>query len=244
MRNEVHDDANVRGAGAARRIPRRKHAVIGAAGLAVLGAGAFLVTDRVTADDRTEVRDTAALAPVAPASVSAEPAPAPPASASAAVKPTASAVAKPTPSAAPSRSLTPEERVAKARATASKAGHPVRRPLVQTKGDAGAAGPVTVRNTGSLQQGGTLRIVSARHDLTGQREQGWAADDGTKVGGARCTQNIRLSNDTKARERPTMLVCWRTSAGKSVVTVAVVKSGRPASATSVAAIDKEWAALG
>ena len=226
-----------------RRSRHRKRAAAGLAGLAVLGGAAFLVTQQMT-DDDTVVRDTGALAPLSPTSGD----PATPAatasaapSASAAQKP---AAVKPTASPSPSKSLTVEERVAKARAAASKAGYPVQRGLVQTQGDATAAGPVSVRNTGSLQSGGTLRIVSARHDLTGQREQAWAADEGKKVGDARCTQNFHFSNNGTPKERPTMLLCWRTSQGKSVLTVAVVKEGRPDATKTVAALAEEWDKLG
>ena len=240
MRNEVPDD---HGSTAHRRNRRRQQAIAGVAGLAVLGAGAYLVTAQVVDNTRTETKDAAALAP-APL----EPHP-PSASESASAEPSESASASASPSAvtpappAPSKTLTAEQRVAKARAAASKAGYPVKRGLVPTAKV--AAGPVSVRNTGSLQQGGTMRIVSAPYDLTGTRELLWAADEGNPAGDdVRCTQNFKLSNDTAARVRPTMLLCWRTSAGKSVVTVAVARNGKPASAASVAVIDREWAKIG
>ena len=240
MRNEVPDD---HGSTAHRRNRRRQQAIAGVAGLAVLGAGAYLVTAQVVDNTRTETKDAAALAP-APL----EPHP-PSASESASAEPSESASASASPSAvtpappAPSKTLTAEQRVAKARAAASKAGYPVKRGLVPTAKV--AAGPVSVRNTGSLQQGGTMRIVSAPYDLTGTRELLWAADEGNPAGDdVRCTQNFKLSNDTEARVRPSMLLCWRTSAGKSVVTVAVARKGKPASAASVAVIDREWAKIG
>jgi hypothetical protein len=68
-------------------------------------------------------------------------------------------------------------------------------------------------------------------------------DDYTKVGNVNCTQKIRLSANVKPKERPTLLICWRTSAQKSVYTVAVKRDGQPSQAKSVAAIDKEWARL-
>ena len=242
MRNEVPDD---HGSVAHRRNRRRKQAIAGVAGLAVLGAGAYLVTSQVVDNTRTKTKDAAALAPapLEPVSPSAsEPASAEP-SAAASASASPSTAATPEPSPAPSRTLTAEQRVAKARAAASKAGYPVKRGLVPTAKV--AAGPVSVRNTGSLQQGGTMRIVSAPYDLTGTRELLWAADEGNPAGDdVRCTQNFKLSNDTEARVRPTMLLCWRTSAGKSVVTVAVARKGKPASAASVAVIDREWAKIG
>ncbi|WP_328460488.1 hypothetical protein OHA21_29950 [Actinoplanes sp. NBC_00393] len=103
---------------------------------------------------------------------------------------------------------------------------------------------MSVTNTGTLRDGETLRVVSAKYDLTGQREMLWAADKGHKVGDASCTQRFRFSNDTKPTERPSMLLCWRTSEAKSVVTVAVTKEGRPSEEKTVAALQKEWMKLG
>ena len=64
------------------------------------------------------------------------------------------------------------------------------------------------------------------------------------MGNARCTQTITLSNDVPASARPTLMLCWRVGAQKSVYTVAIKADGRPAAKTSVALIDKEWARLG
>jgi hypothetical protein len=88
-----------------------------------------------------------------------------------------------------------------------------------------------------------MRVVTARYDLTGRRELSWAADDGEPVGDVHCTQNFRFADGGAARERPTMLLCWHTSAGKSVVTIAVTKEGRPSKSVSAAAVDKAWSAL-
>src|SRR4029453_2428523 len=149
-----------------------------------------------------------------------------------------------------SRSATPKpkttaQRISDARAAASKAPSQVRRPLPPANGGAvAAADAVTVTNTGSLQDGGTMRVVSAKQDLTGQRELKWAADDGEAVGQARCTQTFVFSSGSPAKERPTMLLCWRPSTERSVITVAVSSSGRPSKATSVATLNTQWAKLG
>jgi hypothetical protein len=247
MRNEVHDNNSV----VARRIRRRKQAFIGVAGLAVLGAGSFLVTSQVADNAKTETKDAAALVPVAPVdetpSESAPPA-SPSASAvpSASVVPSPSASAKPpvvTPSPSRSHSKAVDERIKAARAAAAADGHPVQRPLTPSKAVA-KAGPVTTKVIGSLaKDGATMRVLSAKHDLSGEREMLWAADDGVPVGNARCTQNFHFSNNRVPGERPTLLLCWRTSAKKSVVTVAVVKEGRPAKPASAAMIDKVWRTL-
>ncbi|RSM54667.1 hypothetical protein DMB66_37185 [Actinoplanes sp. ATCC 53533] len=246
MRNEVHDNNSV----VARRIRRRKQAFIGVAGLAVLGAGSFLVTSQVADNAKTETKDAAALVPVAPVdetpSESAPPA-APSASAvpSASAAPSPSASAKPpvvTPSPSRSHSKAVDERIKAARAAAAADGHPVQRALTPSK--AAKTGPVTVKTIGSIyEDGATMRVLSAKFDLTGQREMLWAADDGEPVGDARCTQNFHFSNNRVPGERPTMLLCWRTSAKKSVVTVAVVKEGRPAKPASAAMIEKVWRTL-
>jgi hypothetical protein len=228
---------------AARRSRRRKQAVVAVAGLAaVLGGGAFFVTEATTAKQAI-APDPAALMPTA-TSASATP---PPVSVSPRVRPSeparSGATVSRTPSPAVSEAADVAERIAAARAAAAKDGVPLQRPLPP----AGAAptGPVTVTNSGSLQRdGATLRIVTARYDLTGQHELALAADDGVRVGDVRCTQNFRFSNDATPHVRPTMLLCWHTSAGKSVVTLAVSRQGRPSQSASAAAIDKQWARLG
>jgi hypothetical protein len=88
-----------------------------------------------------------------------------------------------------------------------------------------------------------MRIRTARYDLTGQYELAWAADGGEQVGNARCTQKFRLGGGG-VRERPTMLLCWHTSAGKSVITLATIRKGRPSKLSSTATIDEQWASLG
>ncbi|GAA0916867.1 hypothetical protein GCM10009557_89070 [Virgisporangium ochraceum] len=88
-----------------------------------------------------------------------------------------------------------------------------------------------------------MRVVTARGDLTGQREMAWAADDGHRVGNAWCTQNFQFSPDRPASVRPTMLLCWRISDQRSVYVVTVDPSGKPSENDTVAAIDREWAKL-
>jgi hypothetical protein len=212
---------------------RRKRAVIGVVGLAaVLGGGAFFVTDAMTSGE-TVIRDTGALAPMAsPESPSA-------------TGSTSTARPSPSESVTSKRSgRTTEEQIAAARSAAAKDGFPLQRPLTQPKVAAQAVAP-TVTNIGSLQRdGATMRVVSARYDLTGQRELSWAADNGEQVGDARCTQKFRFSDGGVVLEQATMLLCWRTSAGKSVITVAVVRQGRPSKSAGAATVDEQWAKLG
>ncbi|MFC7279249.1 hypothetical protein ACFQS1_35255 [Paractinoplanes rhizophilus] len=89
-----------------------------------------------------------------------------------------------------------------------------------------------------------MRVVSARSDLTGQRELAWVGDEGEPIGNARCTQRIRLSNNQTATVRRNLLLCWRTSSEKSVYTVAVDLDGKPSRIKSVASIERQWSKLG
>jgi hypothetical protein len=103
---------------------------------------------------------------------------------------------------------------------------------------------VDVSETNSGSNNHTLRVVTARGDLTGQRELAWAADSGRVVGNARCTRNFRFGPGSRVGERPTMLLCWRTSAAKSVLTVAIDVGGRPSEQMSVDTINQAWSKLG
>jgi hypothetical protein len=220
---------------------RRKQVVLGVVGLAaVLGAGAYVITGQVL-DHRnaTTTGDTGALAPMI--SPAAEP-PAETPSAAMAASPSASASAVPpsaTPS--PSRSSSVDDEIRKAREKAAKDGYPLQRAL--TAAPHAESGPVSERSEGR-PDGGSLRIITAKFDLSGQRELLWAADRGKPVGDARCTQNFRFSNNVKPAIRPNLLLCWRTSADRSVATVLVDQKGKPSTAESLRIINREWAKLG
>jgi hypothetical protein len=225
---------------------RRRTAVAGVVGLAaVLGGGAFLLADNLTDDPAAVTTDAGASVPLdaapagsAPASAAADPASGP------AGTPTkqgaAPSKATVTTSATP-RPKTTAEIIAEVRGAAAKATDNVKRPLTPT-GVPVADADVRVTESGSADApGGTLRVVSARQDLTGQRELSWVVGQkGEQVGAARCSQTIRISPDAPARERPTLLLCWRTSAAKSVYTIAVNLDQRPSKQASVAALTREW----
>jgi hypothetical protein len=217
-----------------RRAKRRKQAVIGAVGLLSIFGATVLVTQQVVdARDTARSSPNGALDPMAPA-----PGALPPGT----DEPSAGAkggAVPPRGSSAP-RPMTTQERIATARSRAAHAPPQVRRPLPRY-GAAEVADDVTTST--SKQDGETLKVVSARHDLTGYRELGWVADKGQKVGSASCTDKIRLSPDDKVRTLPTLLLCWRVSATKSVYTVAVKIGGRPSKRASAAEIDKIWSKL-
>ncbi|WP_199516756.1 hypothetical protein [Nucisporomicrobium flavum] len=243
MRNEVHDDnPAVLDSVVARRNRRRKQALAGVAGLAVLGAGAFAVTSQVTAETRSH--DTAAEAPLPAATSSSSAADATSGPASPAAAGPASPAAAGSAPAAAAKPKTTQEQIEAVKGTAAKnTAQRIRRPLAAAV-DAVADEDLTVTTIGSLKDDkATIKVVSARLDLTGQRELGWVAGKGEKAGSASCTQKIRVSPDLPARLRPTLLLCWRTSASRSVYTVAVNLTGKPSVKASVAQIDKAWSAL-
>ncbi|MEV4709260.1 hypothetical protein [Actinoplanes sp. NPDC049316] len=236
MRNEVHDDnQTVSDTGVARRNRRRKQALAGVGGLAVLGVAAFAVNSQVTAETRTHRTAADGRAPAAAGAASS-----PQATAAAAAAPDAAASA---PAAAAKPKTTKEQIEAVKGAAAKNTAQRIRRPL-PAPARAVSDSALTVATIGSLKDDkSTMKVVSARLDLTGQRELRLAADKGEKVGAASCTQKIRVSPDLPARVRPSLLLCWRTSASKSVYTVAVDLKGKPSAKASVAQIDKAWSAL-
>ncbi|GGM97710.1 hypothetical protein FHR83_000244 [Actinoplanes campanulatus] len=102
----------------------------------------------------------------------------------------------------------------------------------------GFGGPEIADRTEKLGEG-TVRIVTAQSDLTGDRELILAGDDGTEVGGGvHCTTDV--PNDTVMSPAPEMLMCWRTSPERSVITMTTTPEGEPSTADSVVVIQREW----
>lgn len=228
-----------------RNSQRRKQVVIGVVGLlSILGVGGIAAKQVIDDQGTAPASQVGALEPPPavppPASAAVLPAPGTPrasvASASAAIG-SASPTVVSTPGAAEPLATTTPSRAAAPRSTRTL------RPLPTIAGaDAVAEADVT---TSTVKRGGErLKIASARADLTGYRELGWIVGKGEKVGNAHCTKKIKLSADEAVREHPTLLICWRTSAQKSVYTVAVKINGVPSKKLSAAAIGKEWARLG
>jgi hypothetical protein len=118
-------------------------------------------------------------------------------------------------------------------------------PKSTTRSDVYDGIAVTIKETGTVQKDQhSMRIVSAKGDLTGQRELAWPADKGVAVGDAHCTQNFRFNAQALPGIRPTLLICWRTSADRTVYTVAVDVKAKPSMTDSVAQLDQEWNAMG
>jgi len=174
-----HDDAR-------RWTRRRKQVATTAVGLtALLGVGAYVITAQtVGGHDTATERKAGAQVPLA-------------ASAGATPVGMGKGEANPEPSPARTRSLTPEEQIRASRAAAVKDGHPVQRPLMPAP-EVQPAGDFTERN--EKVKNGSLRIITAHSDLTGQRELLWAADKGTRYGNITCfrqrTQCLAFSRAT------------------------------------------------
>jgi hypothetical protein len=238
---------------AARRIRAGKKAIVALVGLAAIGAGVlFLVTAAMPAKDQivndAGARHPSRSAPAAPATTSPYRRPAGKRSRPAALAvspPVKSGVAlqrSPVPLTSPS--LTIRQRLAVAQPAVGGLAVPSSVPRQIGAAAAAPAAQITVTESGSMSRdGATLRVVSALGDLSGQRELGWVADDGQPVGTSYCSQNFHYSAGVPAGENPALLVCWRISAVKSVIAVAVSDRGRPSAANAVAAIDRRWESL-
>lgn len=235
-------------------LSRPRMAVAGLAGLALLGGGAYLVTTR-SGDDggTTATRDVGVVAPSVGQGVDTTSLPpSAPAPTSAAAVASADAVAPTSASATTTapRTRTPATRerdpaevrreIAAAREKAAKDGIKLQRP---PKAKAGALAQNLISTRTEPTSEGTIRITTAPGDLTGQQDQLLAGDDGRRVGTSRCTQSVRFTRSAPARVIPNMLLCWRTSDSRSVVTMAVARKGKPSAAASTAVIDREWAKL-
>jgi hypothetical protein len=242
-----HDDGVYQSATSRRRSQRRKQAAVGVAGLgALLGAGAYVITAHLVGGDSTATGDTGALAPIKPPAATAMAVPEPPKQSRSATPSSARPRATVTKAAARQEiSPTPPDpeavrkEIDAARSAAAADGHPLLRALTPAPGVIAAQAVITSERTPE----GTVRISTAKGDLRGQGTQLLAADDGVAVGNAHCTDNIRFSSGAPPRRIPTMLLCWRTSATRSVVTMAVATKGHPSTATSLQIINREWTRL-
>jgi hypothetical protein len=225
---------------------KRSRAIASIAGIAsVLGAGSYLTTSLIMGNNGGDAQDVTAVGTLDPRGT-AEPnssmsgsngaSPGTPANG----KTQAGQAANPEPS-----FEEPVERVKKAREAAARDGVKITRPLPVKENLAGAAAAAAAKEEtiGSAKEGGTMRIITVRGDLTGQREIGWVAGGVKRHGKVDCSQQFKLYNEQKPKERPSLLVCWRTSAERSVIVVDTKIGGRPTVEKSVAVIDREWRKL-
>ncbi|WP_229069767.1 hypothetical protein [Actinoplanes sp. DH11] len=216
-----------------RRNRRRKQAIVGIAGAAAVLAGVGFLVTQLNDSGQPSLPEPAALAPqTLPTSASAEV----PASAEPSVsrtskmpKPADAVETSPSPTPSVSPAATPSASAAQSSAAAKD---------LSTK-LAKRAGPVSERT--EVLANGTIRIVSAPRDLSGEREMLLADGKGKPAGkGVNCTTKVRFNTGVPEGDRPTVLLCWRTSSARSVVTMAVTPAGDPPTASSVEIIGKEW----
>ncbi|MFC7534720.1 hypothetical protein [Actinoplanes sp. GCM10030250] len=229
---------------AAARERRRKQLIVGLTGAAVVLAGAgFLVTQLLlTGGEQPSLPEPAALAPMTTGTSSTTPGKdttpgknttpeAANASHSVARTPEGFKPAKPV-----QQSPAP---------TATRSDEPGPRVSVSPAAGGDVAEQVSVAERTEVLENGTIRILSAQRDLTGHRELLLAGDEGQAVGnGIRCTSDVRMETEVPASRRPGLLLCWRTSQARSVITMAVVPRGELPTASSIAVIGREWAKLG
>jgi hypothetical protein len=105
-------------------------------------------------------------------------------------------------------------------------------------------GGVQVVQKWSLASSGKLlRVYSARRDLSDYSEMRLVPPGkGERQGDAYCTQQIQLTGKP-VETKPTLLLCWRTTARKSVYTVLVDTTKKPSAIESVAQLDAAWKKL-
>ncbi|WP_433826375.1 hypothetical protein ACQP2E_30430 [Actinoplanes sp. CA-015351] len=228
---------------------QRLQAATGLVGIALLGTG--LIGACGTGDDRDALSSSTPAAAQRdqsePAVPPGSPSPTPGDSVS---KPAATDLSstEAKPSTTVSLSAADQERVEAARENGKKNSTKITRPYTVSRQGGASPGyyPQAVDQDviGDLKKDGeTMRVYTSRQDLTGYQELAWVVN-GERIGEAFCTQTIKLSSDKKTRTRPTLLICWRTSAEKSVYTVLVDVDKKPSKNKSLSVIKKEWARLG
>ena len=242
-----NDDQPGGGVSPSRRLNLRRRIAVGVVGaVAALGVGAYAITSHVVGQDSTAIRDTEAPAPMVSAgptlSSAAVASGSPSVSAPGSLSVGASASSAAKPSKAVSRApLGPavQKQIDEARA-AAKARRQVTKPLPPPR----KVVPDSAVSTRIMQtKASYLRITTARADLKNQKDQRMAADEGTKTGNVNCTQRFHFASNAKPRVIPNMMICWRVSASRSVVTLGVTYKGKPSMSTYADVIAREWAKL-
>ncbi|SDT79102.1 hypothetical protein [Actinoplanes derwentensis] len=220
----------------ARSQRRRRRLAVGTAGLAaLLGPSAYVVTSEIVDESRqTTAQQVPVVAPVTTAQASA-----PPGGASGAMRP---AAPEQTVEAAPSP-LSSEviKEILDARKKMADDGVDLKRPLQPST--TATADSVKAITEGSLNSGGIVRMVTAREDLTGQRELAWVSGGIKKYRDVPCSQTVRFSADSQPEKKDNLLICWRTSPTKSVISIVVDPEGKPSRTKAVNALKEEWRSM-
>jgi hypothetical protein len=223
---------------------RRKRILIGSAGAAVvLAGGAAFAAAQMGSSDSESLKEPPVAAPVV--TTAETPAVSLSESASAVALSSASASASAgaaTP--APASTTTPAAASVKKDEAAAEDGVSAQRAPGADSAAKGAAAKGAVERRTEALGSGTVQVESARHDLSKEGLALLAAGKGESAGGGvECTSKVRFAAGADAAEKPNLLLCWRTSDSRSVVTMAVAPKGKPSTAESAEIISKEWAKL-
>ncbi|GAA2703949.1 hypothetical protein [Actinoplanes palleronii] len=133
--------------------------------------------------------------------------------------------------------------IEEARAKAEADGFDLQRPP-KAKGESAAKAGDAIKEWTEPTDNGSVRVTTARHDLTDSSTLLLAGDRGKSVGaGVNCTNKVRFTRDAPVTERPTLLMCWKTSSSRSVVTMMAAPDGKPSADDNISIIDREWAKL-
>jgi hypothetical protein len=221
-----------------RLVSRHGRTVLGAAGIAsVIGAGAFLASGQVNPPRMAEGPPSTTRAAAHQAVSEAGGAAGAPPAAAGQMGPM-----KPGPTASePPKDVT--ERLNDARDANERLGTTVRRPRAKTVTNVDSSKVRRVEKGTLMDDRRTMRVVSSRQDLTDYAELGWVGDEGVPYGSARCSRTIQIS-DKPAAEKPTLMICWRTTPKKSVYTITVDLRKNPTPHEGVEALEKEWKRMG
>ena len=220
-----------------RSAARRKRVLVGVAGAAAVLTGAGLLITQLMNEQQSRSPEPAALAPqTTPATAGSVPSEAVPSVTRTPefTKKAAPVERRPAPSSAASRpaSLDPGG------ARASVAIDEMRERLGMPE-PLGMRGAQVTERTEALADG-SIRILTADRDLSGEPPL-LAAGSGEPVGGGvRCTGGLRYGTAVPSPPAAA-LVCWRTSASRSVITVASATEDGSLAAESVEVITREWA---
>ncbi|MEU4622161.1 hypothetical protein AB0G04_19630 [Actinoplanes sp. NPDC023801] len=212
---------------------RRKQAVVGIAGAAAVLAGAGFLVTQLMNEEQPSVPEPAALAPQSPeADAHAFEEPEQPVPRTPRITKHAAPVERsPVVSAEASRPASPDP-AAEARASDAIADLRERLGISQRT-------YVADRPFGD----GTIRVVTARRDLSGEREMLLPGDAGEPAGnGVRCTSELRSQPEVPL-DRPATMMCWRMSESRSVITMTSAAREESLAAECADVITQEWARL-